>query len=245
MTSRESVPEPAAHPWRIVFQPLVDLRTWRVIGVEALARFADGRSPLDHLSEAEHRGALQALELQLISAAVAEVAVLPPELLVTLNASGATMLNPELPTALEGLERTWGLEMFEAPSDANFADIRTRLTSLGGQLLVDDACAAAGDAERISALRPDVVKIDRAQFWELAADANSLTRLTPVLNATREVGALLLVEGVSEPEHLETARMLGAELGQGFHLGMPTPAADFSAMLAELRRSIGVDAPGL
>src|SRR5690606_9060566 len=55
---------------RAFFQPIVDVRAMRVVGFEALARFDDGGSPLDHLRVAEDRGQRAQLELQLIESAV-------------------------------------------------------------------------------------------------------------------------------------------------------------------------------
>ncbi|WDH79100.1 EAL domain-containing protein [Microbacterium esteraromaticum] len=234
---------PVAHS--AVFQPIVDLAEWRVVGCEALARFADGRSPVQHLDDAARRGEQTVLEIALIRTAVVAAAALPDDLFVTVNAAGATFRHPALPDVLAGLRRPWGLELTEGPTDVDLAEIRALVTDLGGMLLVDDAGTADADAARILAARPDIVKVDRAPFWEIVADANARARLEPALAAAREVGAPLVVEGISQPEHLDVARGLGARLGQGFHLGMPTPAPELGRELSELRRRIGVDAPGL
>lgn len=230
---------------QIVFQPIIDLSCWRVIGVEALARFADGSPAPVHLDRASETGGREALEIELIRLAIAASVDLPERLLITLNASGATIILPEIGDLLRHYRRPWGLELFEGPTSVGLQEIRQRVTDLGGQLLVDDAGVASADALRITALRPDIVKIDRALFWHVASDGAARDRLQVLLTGARQAGARVLVEGVSDAAQVDLARSLQADLAQGFHLGMPTAAAQMGTMLTELHRRIGVDAPGL
>lgn len=230
---------------RIVFQPIVELGALRVIGVEALARFADGTPPPAILEKAEAAGFRPELEIELIAAALRAADDLPSGLAVTYNASGVTILRPELAALLGGTDRPWGLEIYEGATTADLREVRATVTRLGGRLLVDDAGASRADATRITTLRPDIVKIDRALFWEVAEDATAQERLEVLLRAAREAGARTLVEGVSDAAQLDRARELGADYAQGYHLGMPTPADDIPALFDELRRSVGVDAAGL
>ncbi len=238
-----------AHDWglpaRVVFQPLVDLHEWKVVGFEALARFERLSSPLEAFARAERDGRREELELKLIELAIDAAPQLPEDLFITLNASGTTMLEPRLADMLDAMVRPWGLELFEAATPVDLTVVRARVTALGGQLLVDDAGAANADVPRIMQLRPDVVKIDRALFWKVTSDAAARAELEELLEAARDIGARVLVEGIAEAEHVDLARSLGADLGQGFHIGMPTPAEEVPAMLRSLHRGIGVDAPGL
>lgn len=232
---------PAAH---IVFQPIVDVPAWRVVGFEALARFADGAPPPVHLDAAEARGFREELELHLIREAVRAASALSVPGFLTLNASGSTILRPEIREILAGIERPWGLEIYEGETTADLLAIRDRVTSLGGQLLVDDAGTPHADEARIRTLRPDVVKVDRALFWRIAEDDVARARLSELLDVARAGGAKVLVEGVSDADQAQRARDLEADLAQGFLLGMPTRAEGVVEMLEDLRRSVGVDAPG-
>ncbi|MBL3688056.1 EAL domain-containing protein [Leucobacter zeae] len=230
---------------RIAFQPIVDLTAWRVTGFEALARFADGAPPPEHLDRAEREGVREELELALIACGIREMELLPRAFSVTFNASGTTILRPELADLTRPITRGWGLEITEGATTADLEQVRARVSAIGGRLLVDDAGAACADETRIARLRPDVVKIDRALFWRIAEDADARRELGGLVGAARDAGARVLVEGVSSAEQVETARAFGADYGQGFHLGMPTFAEGVPAMLAELHRGIGVDAAGL
>lgn len=243
-TDAAEIPE-GFPPARIVFQPIVDLHAWRVTGFEALARFEDGTPPPAHLERAEAAGVREELELALIAAAVRAATALPAGMSVTYNASGVTILRPELPGLLAASDRPWGLEIYEGATPADLGEVRATVTRLGGSLLVDDAGAAGADESRITTLRPDVVKIDRALFWRIADDADAREHLERLLAAARATGAQVLVEGVSDPEQVDRARALGADFAQGFHVGVPTPADGIPELLAELRGSVGMDAAGL
>lgn len=232
-------------PARVVFQPMVDLREWRIVGFEALARFHDDAPPPVHLDRASARGEREELELRLIALAISAARTLPTAAAVTLNASGTTILRPEIDDLLSNWDRVWGLELYEGATTVDLAEVRARVTALGGNLLVDDAGAGCADETRIAQLRPDVVKIDRALFWAASDQPESHGRLDRLLAAARAVGALVLVEGVSEPAHVVRAIELGADIAQGFHLGVPTPAEDIDALIEALHGSIGVDAPRL
>lgn len=230
---------------QVVFQPMVDLHQWRIVGFEALARFDDGSPPPVHLDRATACGRREELELSLIELEIAAAETLPAEAAVTLNASGTTILRPALAELLSSWERTWGLELYEGATTADLREVRERVTALGGNLLVDDAGAGCADETRIARLRPDVVKIDRALFWQVSEDAEARLRLDGLLDVARGAGARVLVEGVSEEGHVSLARELGADLAQGFYLGVPTAVEEIGALIDDLHRRIGVDAPGL
>ncbi|MFD5213843.1 EAL domain-containing protein [Microbacterium sp. NPDC058345] len=230
---------------RAHFQPIVDLRLMRLAGFEALARFDDGVSPLEHLQAAERAGARAQLELRLIEGAVTDASALPREAFVTLNASGRTMIDPFLAELLQRGERSWGLELFEGSPPEECVAVREQVDRLGGFLLIDDAGADFADEKRIRDLRPDIVKIDRGLFWESLADAAGRERLDGILAAADAAGARTLVEGVEDAGQLDAARALGVDFAQGYHLGRPTPVEDVPQMLADLQRRVGVDAAGL
>lgn len=228
------------------FQPVVDLRRMRVVGFEALARFDDGVSPLEHLRAAELAGNREQLELQLIEAAVDAASALPRSAFVTLNVSGRTMTDPHLVELLQHGERSWGLELFEGSPPEDCVAVREQVDRIGGFLLIDDAGADFANEARIRELRPDIVKIDRTLFWgSLSEPVRGGARIDSILAATQDVGARSLVEGVEDDEQLAAAHELGVDYAQGYYLGRPSLAADVPRVLADLERRVGVDAPGL
>ncbi|MFJ4045709.1 EAL domain-containing protein [Microbacterium sp. NPDC089987] len=227
---------------RAFFQPIVGVQTMSVVGFEALARFDDGVSPLDHLSAAEERGQRAQLELQLIEIAVDAAAALPAAGFITLNVSPRTMAFPQLAETLRRCDRSWGLELFEDAEPEECLAIREQVDELGGFLLIDDAGTGFADEKRIRQLRPDIVKIDRVVFWRSLSDADGRHRIESILDAAEEVGAHALVEGVEDEAQLDAVRELEVGLAQGYHVGRPTPVDGIVEMLADLQRRVGVSA---
>src|SRR5688500_9924638 len=70
-------------------QPIVDLSTGIVVGVESLARFSDSRSPEAWFAEADSVGLGIDLEMAFVRAGLARLAELPPHAYITLNVSPA------------------------------------------------------------------------------------------------------------------------------------------------------------
>ncbi|WP_298863321.1 EAL domain-containing protein [Microbacterium sp.] len=224
------------------FQPIVDLRSSRVVGFEALARFDDGVSPLEHLRAAEEVGQREDLELRLIEMAVEAASALPVSSFVTLNASGGTMTDPFLAEVLQRAERSWGLELFEGSAPSECVAVREQVDRLGGFLLIDDAGTDFSDEDRIRQLRPDIVKIDGDLFRRSFDDTPACELIRGVVAAAHEVDARILVEGVEDAHQLETIVARGAGLAQGYHLGRPAPIEGVPAMLADLQLRLGMDA---
>ena len=94
---------------KTVFQPIVDVRTGRIAGVEALARFDSDpyRTPDLWFAAAERCGLGLELELFAVRLALTSAHSLPPDTYVALNVAPSTLTSPELRSLLEGrsLER--------------------------------------------------------------------------------------------------------------------------------------------
>src|SRR5438874_7448107 len=93
---------PVRHGVSSALQPIVDLTSGRVVGVESLARFADQRSPEDHFAEAASHGRTLSLELAAVRAGLARLAELPEDAYLTVNVSPDTAASPKLATILAG-----------------------------------------------------------------------------------------------------------------------------------------------
>jgi EAL domain-containing protein (putative c-di-GMP-specific phosphodiesterase class I) len=148
---------------QVVFQPIVRLDDWAVLGYEALARFDDGRSPLAHLHDARKAGAIVDFELGLIETALELGRVLPSSHMITVNASAETLVHPGLAEVLKrDTSREWGLELSEMSALDAYDDLRQVVKDLGIVLLIDDAGARYSDLERVAKSAPAIVKVDKS-----------------------------------------------------------------------------------
>ncbi|MCF6746002.1 EAL domain-containing protein [Blastococcus sp. KM273128] len=235
----------------IALQPIVELRTGRVVSAEALARFAE-RTPDEMFRRAESVGLGRALELLALQAALPLVADLPHGVALAVNASPSLLHDAELPRllteqpqldriVLEITERT------QIDCYVRLHDVLAPLRARGMRLAVDDTGAGYSSLSHVLQLRPDIVKLDRSLISALNTDPAQRSLVTAVALFAREIGATLTAEGIETPEQVAVLTELGVAKGQGFFLGRPTEVHTEFPSLVELGRSTdrrrGMDLP--
>ncbi len=93
----------------------------------------------------------------------------------------------------------------------------------GFSLALDDVGAGHSNLERIALLQPDVIKIDRSLISGVERHFYKQEIIRALAGLGHHIGSLVLAEGVETQEEALTALDLGADLLQGYLLGMPRP----------------------
>ena len=210
------------------FQPIVDLRTGRPIGAEALSRFAQlpVRAPDLWFAEAASIGLGTELELIALENALEQLQLLPTSVYLSLNASVETMMTDRFQEIIADVasERIV-LELTEHTKVVDYAQLGQkieRIRSAGVRVAVDDAGAGYSGLGHILSLKPDVIKLDisltRGIDKDPARRALGRALLAFGLDA---YNASLVAEGIETEGEFETLRSLGCPCGQGFFLGRP------------------------
>jgi PAS domain S-box-containing protein len=212
------------------FQPIHELTTGKITGVEALARFPsdDGRSPDHWFSEAFSVGLGGELEFAALEAALLKSVKLPPHLYVALNLSPETCIDPLLPEFLEQsglaidrmvLELTERLAVDEyAPLLASLEPLRRR----GLRIAVDDAGSGFSSMRHILHLRPDIIKLDRSLIAGIDSDQGQRALGAAMVGFATQIDAGIVAEGIETQAELNAVVELGMTSGQGYFLGRPT-----------------------
>ena len=211
---------------RVALQPVVQLDDSTVVGFEALSRFG-GRVPTDRWFRAASRcglgGELERLTLQ---AALALLPSLAPDVFLAVNVSPAAL---EDRTVLELLHASdlsrVVVEVTEHEAVADYVAMRKvleRLRERGARIAVDDTGAGFASLRHVLMLQPDVVKLDTSLSRDVHHSKRQQQLVTALLTFAREVGCVVLAEGIETEEQLDALRELGVPLGQGWHLGVPT-----------------------
>jgi EAL domain-containing protein (putative c-di-GMP-specific phosphodiesterase class I) len=210
-----------------VYQPVVNLRTGRVVGLEAFARFRDGAgvSPMARLEEAQEIGLRRELELAALRAAVTNIDLLPPAWFLAVNISPATLAWSRFQIEREDwpLSRMW----FEVNLRDDPASWFGRLSDLWPagdvrpQMALDDTGATSASLRAVHQLEPDVVKIapELVRGIDHKPDQQALVSTIGVF--AKEVGAVLLAEGVESQAEADCLESLGVRLAQGYLFGAP------------------------
>ncbi len=212
----------------MVFQPIVDLRAGRIVGVEALARFLvePRRRPDVWFTEARVLGL--GLELQLAAAALAceHLWEIPGDTFLSVNISGDVIASPALRALLEETDtKRIVIEITEHEAIEDYAvtvEAVERLREMGVRLAVDDVGAGFASLRHLLRLRPDLMKLDTSLCRHLRTDPGRALAEGLVSFATAS-GASVVVEGIETPDELDAARTLDVDLGQGFLLATPEP----------------------
>jgi EAL domain-containing protein (putative c-di-GMP-specific phosphodiesterase class I) len=213
----------------IALQPIVDLRTDRVAGFEALARFPDdvGWTPDRWFAEAHGVRHGVALEAAAVAAALRTIDRLPEDATLSVNVSAeALCASGAIPAMVaDGPGERLVVELTEHQRVATSETLDARLAALresGARIAVDDAGSGYAGLEHILHLRPEVLKLDRVLVQGVAHHPGRRAMCEAMVQFTRRTRAQLVAEGVETEADLEVLRRLGVDLAQGFLLGRPT-----------------------
>jgi diguanylate cyclase (GGDEF)-like protein/PAS domain S-box-containing protein len=239
------------------YQPLVELATARIAGVEALVRWSRAGvpvSPAEFLSVAEESGLIIALGEWVLRESCLQVARWRESgwnVGLSVNFSRrqvstarfaesvlATLDDSELPRSALTLEVTERVLIETAES---MIGELARLRQLGVRLAIDDFGTGYASLAYLRELPVDIIKIDPSFVAGLGTDGTLAMLTRTIVQVGHDLGIEIVAEGIERPEQLELLRAMGCGLGQGYLVARPMTAADIESMAAAGgRRAIGV-----
>jgi diguanylate cyclase (GGDEF)-like protein len=246
--------DPSGGGLRVVLQPVVAVTGQDVIAVEALLRWDHPLRgpvpPAEFVGVAERAGLVPALGALALRRACADLALLRerlPDLVLTVNASGYELLEPDYADRLLAVLQQRGLppsalvvEVTESVVEGTSPEALltvARLREAGVRVAVDDFGAGYSSFSRLSELPADFLKLDGALLDGATASPRRRALLEVAISAGAAIGLEVVVEGVETADQAALLRELGCPMAQGFHYGRPLPAADLLALW-------GADRPG-
>jgi EAL domain-containing protein (putative c-di-GMP-specific phosphodiesterase class I) len=217
-----------------VYQPIVALADRSVVAHEALLRgLVDGREVGggDLFFVAESAGWLPRLDRIGRESAITGAAHWLGADQLYVNVNPTSIYRPQVCLAsTERVAHDSGLEpgqlVVEVVESEAFADrghlisVLEHYRSLGWRIALDDVRAGWSSLSLLAAVRPDVVKLDKALVQELP-DEGARVVLRAVTELAHQLGAVVVAEGVETERLAEEVTALGADLGQGWLFGRP------------------------
>jgi diguanylate cyclase (GGDEF)-like protein/PAS domain S-box-containing protein len=233
---------------RLHYQPVVDLASGLVVGVEALLRWEHRTRglvmPVDIITIAEETGLIVPLGEWVLEEACTQLVRWHqdcPHLTMAVNLSGVQLARPDLVARVgEVLERTGvrrsalSLEITESVlmRDAEEAlGVLEELKALGVRISVDDFGTGYSSLSYLKRFPVDVLKIDRSFVDGLGSDADDLAIVQAILALATSLDIDIIAEGVETSAQREVLQGLGCRLAQGYLLGRPGAAADVAGQL--------------
>jgi diguanylate cyclase (GGDEF)-like protein len=248
---------------RLTYQPIVDVRTGGVVGLEALVRWHHPErgvlSPADFISIAEETGLIVALGDWVLSEALEQAqrwrGQVPgcEDLWISVNVSPRQLRGGGLPATLAGiLARTGlppGLACLEITESALMDEagphqgIMQALRALGVHLAIDDFGTGYSSLAYLKTLPVSILKIDRSFIEDLGGPDTSVSAIVAaIVGVADALGLRVVAEGVETAQQALELNRLGVLLGQGYFWSWPLSAEDMEAWLEEAGQSRRTDA---
>jgi len=233
----------------LVYQPIFDLNTMRPVGCEVLARLKEGDElwgPDSIIPAIQATGLHARFDKTVAAKAVRDLGLtLPPweeGFVVALNCFPESVdpdaLIPDLTRALEAASRTdlkLCIEITEHSLSSDLISEVQQLRDQGFWIAVDDFGIGYSNLKSVTALSPDLLKIDKSFIHDLE-DAGLRSNLIPdMVNIASVIDARLVAEGIERLAQVQLLKAAGVRYGQGYALARPMALTELLAFLQRPR----------
>jgi diguanylate cyclase (GGDEF)-like protein len=230
------------------FQPVIEARSGRLIGAEALARWqhpTEGTiEPAEFIPMAENSDLIRSLTLSVLDKAFLNWSQWHAgghDLRLAVNISMRNLHDPEFPASLSALIDKWQvqtscilLEITESAVMYNpeyVQEVLGRIAGLGVNITIDDFGTGYSSLSYLCKLPVNSLKIDRSFVMGMLARKDYATIVQSTIQLAHNLGLEVIAEGVETHEQQELLSRQGCDLLQGFHIGPPLPPSDFAGQL--------------
>ena len=232
------------------YQPQVDHRSERIVGLEALVRWNHPQrgflAPDTFIPLAEDAGLIGPLTHWVLKTALTQLVALHQQghqLNMAVNLSARNLHDMGLPASVYQLlvesrmdPKYLTLEITESAVMSNPSDgltILTKLDQMGVTLAIDDFGTGYSSLAYLKRLPVDELKIDKSFVMEMEENENDAVIVKSTIDLAHNLGLRVTAEGVETRGAWDTLSMLGCDQSQGYFMGRPMPAERLDAWLRE------------
>lgn len=234
----------------LLYQPVVDLRSGKTMGAEALLRWHNPElgqvSPARFIPIAEEAGLITSIGKWVLREACGQMQRWQqaglPLITMAVNISAVQFKRDNLVETVAEVLRESGLppeclelELTESAlmqESEKVLDVLQRLKALGVCLSIDDFGTGYSSLSYLKRFSVDKLKIDQSFVRELSVDSEDAAIVLAVIQLGNSLKLNTIAEGVETKEQLNFLREHGCHEAQGYFLSRPVPAAEFSLLLA-------------
>lgn len=236
------------HQLELHYQPKLDLRSRKVVGVEALLRWRHpdyGSVPPDEfIPLTEQSGLIFPLTDWVLREALRQCELWHQQglqLQVAVNLSTCSLQDAQCASKIANLlskrlvmAKQLVLEITESAmmTDVNRAmDAASALDAIGVCLSIDDFGTGFSSLSHLKRLPVDELKIDRSFVQDMAQDQSDIILIQSIIDLAHNMDLRVVAEGVESAAAIEILDRLGCDIVQGFFISRPLPAREFEAWL--------------
>lgn len=236
------------------YQPRLDLKTRRIVAIEALIRWnSSGDQPVppsQFIPIAEDIGLIVPIGKWVLKQACAQNkawqdAGMPP-CMVSVNVSARQFRQENFVQAIADVLRETGLDAsfleIELTESAVMHDAKqfiamlTELKSLGVHISLDDFGTGYSSLSYLKRFPVDRLKVDRSFVQDIATDEDDATIVRTIIALGHNLGLKVVAEGVETEEQLEFLRANGCDELQGYYFAEPVAAEELERRMSRLRK---------
>ncbi|MEP6973792.1 MAG: EAL domain-containing protein [Actinomycetota bacterium] len=232
--------------WMLHYQPLIELATGEMIGVEALVRWIepDGTMvpPGDFIPLAEELGLIEAIGDWVVNELVYQAKAwldLGIDLEIGFNLSPRQFWQPDLAAGILSRITVGGIDpariVVEVTESSAMLDpdraqeILWELHRGGLRIAIDDFGTGYSSLSRLREVPVDVLKIDRSFVSGVDEDPQAASIVAAFIELARGLGMTTLAEGIETHGELDFLISRGCQMGQGFLFSRPVPPEEIIA----------------
>jgi diguanylate cyclase (GGDEF)-like protein/PAS domain S-box-containing protein len=240
---------------RLLYQPIVDLATSRVVRVEALVRIEDPDrgllSPADFLGVAEETGLIVPIGAWVVQEATRTLARWQRAGVrhdIAINLSSRQLNDPDIETIVLDAAHAAGadlhglcIEVTETvfmDATPNLLSRIDRLKQAGVLFAVDDFGTGWSNLVYLKDLPVDEIKIDRVFTQGVGTRPRDTAIVTAIVQLARALGMRTTIEGVETLQQAASVQDLKCDYAQGYLYGRPMPASEVE-VITSITRSAG------
>ncbi|HEY8739113.1 MAG TPA: EAL domain-containing protein [Candidatus Dormibacteraeota bacterium] len=224
------------------YLPKIDLRTDRVVAVEALLRWIHPDrgtlTPDQFVGYAEQTEIINSVTRWVLDASLKQLRAWMDagiEIGMTVNMSARNLHDPELPNMVARLLTTWKvpaellmMEITEGIAMDSAAEERLlQLAAMGVGLSIDDFGTGYSSLAYLKRLPMEELKIDRSFVSGMDLNPDDAAIVRPTIDLGHNLGLRVVAEGVENEAVLEMLVTYGCDLAQGHYICPPKDAAEF------------------
>jgi diguanylate cyclase (GGDEF)-like protein/PAS domain S-box-containing protein len=239
----------------LYYQPVIELETGAIIGLEALIRWNHPERglvpPLEFIPLAEETGLIVPMGGWVIEEACRQAVLLhdrlpvEPPLHMAVNLSARQLQRQEIVGEIGEILTETGLDpgllILEITESVMMKDVKlsvqrlTELKEIGVKLAVDDFGTGYSSLNYIQQFPVDILKVDKSFVDAVSTDPRKSALTATIIKLASDLELLPVAEGIERADQLEQLLDLHCDLGQGFYFAKPLPMEGVDELLTARR----------